>query len=130
MILHSKARSFVASAVLAAVLAVASIAVVSANASTSSTGGCTGLGSTWIDNSSYAWSATNASPYGGCGWVYSLATFYSGGYGYNRGPGWINSSYGIGEFFSSATSAAGEHSLCDAGGPCLGSQSWYTSDVP
>lgn len=130
MKLRSRALSFCGAAILAAVLAFTSITMVAANASTSSTGGCTGLGSTWIDNSNYAWSATNSTPYGGCGWVYSLATFYSGGFGYNRGPGWANSSYAIGEFFSSATSAAGEHSLCDAGGPCVGSQSWYTSDWP
>ncbi|MGE3074199.1 MAG: hypothetical protein AB7N24_13175 [Dehalococcoidia bacterium] len=130
MSLRSKTLCFGLSSILAAVLAVASIAIVSANASTSSTGGCTALGSTWIDSPDYAWSATNSSPYGGCGWVYSLATFYSGGFGYNRGPGWANSSYAIGEFFNSTTSAAGTHNLCDAGGPCLSSVPWNTSDVP
>lgn len=126
----SKVTTLSLSLLIACALAFALVARANANASTSSTGGCTGLGSTWIDTSNYAWSATNASPYGGCGWVYSLATFYSGGYGYNRGPGWDNSSYAIGEFFNATTSAAGTHNLCNAGGPCSGSMPWNTSDVP
>jgi hypothetical protein len=125
-----KLMPLAASVVIAAALALGAWTAVFANASASSTGGCTGLGSTWIDSPDYAWSATNASPYGGCGWVYSLATFYSGGFGYNRGPGWANSSYAIGEFFNSTTSAAGTHNLCNAGGPCSGSVPWNTSDVP
>lgn len=117
-------------ATLGAILLIASATSALANSSVRSEGGCTGLGSTWIDNASYAYSSTSTSFYGGCGWVFSQATFYSSGIGYIVGPGWMNSSFAISEFFNSTTSVSGYHKLCNAGGPCGSSTGWGTSDVP
>ncbi len=115
-------------ATLAAALSILLAAVpVAATTITNTTGGCTGDGTTTIVSNSYSFTQTNAGPYGGCGYVYSQGTFVYGGSAHIRGPGWGTGPIQYEDVFQNVVSASGIHNLCNAGGPCTGSQQWSTA---
>jgi hypothetical protein len=121
-------RLRLAAALLCAVSLVAgAVGIAAANSIQSTTGGCTGWGDTYIVSSSQAFTDTDATATG-CNWVYSQGTFVYNGSGHLHGPGWVNSNFSLTNVFQDVSSVAGIHNLCNAGGPCLSSQQWATSD--
>lgn len=104
----------------------------SAGSALSSTGGCTAMGQSNVTGTG-GYTETNAAPYGGCNWTYSIGVFTVSGVDYVRGPGWQHASYAYSDTSSLGTVTVsrivGTHNLCTAGGPCLppGSQPWATT---
>jgi hypothetical protein len=128
--MKSRIRGILLSVVSAASL-LATVVPAQANASSRTTGGCTGMGNSWVSTQYYAYSDTNSNPYGGCGWVYSKGFFVVGSINWDAGPGYVQASYAISEWYDAnpIVQATGIHNLCNAGGPCSGSQQWGTSDA-
>lgn len=120
-------RNRLLATVLGSVMAAAVIGVASANSVQHTTGGCTGWGDTYIVSTSYAFTQTDATATG-CNWVYSQGTFVYNGSAHLRGPGWWQDDIFTVDVFENVVSVGAIHNLCNAGGPCSGSQQWATSD--
>lgn len=116
---------------LAALSLLATAIPASAGSAQSTTGGCTGMGQT-NKSGSLGWTETDATPYGGCGYVFSQGRFYMSFNTYIVGPGWVQASYAISTSSGlpgSVLGIDGFHNLCNSGGPCNppGSQQWITT---
>lgn len=112
--------------------AVAAVAVVAPVGAYSifgvSTGGCTGDGHSYIVTSNWAFTETDASSYGGCGYVFSQGTFIYNNQAHQLGPGWGTGPLRGVDVFENVTDIAGVHNLCNVGGPCGSSNPWGTGD--
>gem|GEM_PF-6193014 len=86
------------------------------------------MGHSYILTSSWSFTETDASDFGGCGYVFSQGTFIIGGNAYQIGPGWGTGPLQGVDVFENVSSVSGVHNLCNAGGPCGSSNPWGTSD--
>jgi hypothetical protein len=108
-----------------AVLVLIASGAASAKADTNffSTGGCSGYGQSASYYAGGKYALTDSSPH--CNWHYLSCSFVVGGNVVTGCPGWVN--FAPLTVHTGASAVFANHSLCQAGGPCTGSQYYGTS---